>query len=275
MSHRSTSRLRKIIVATAASAASALLLTLSPTTASATTDCSGSCMTNLEMQRSGLSTAFTFDTSVPTKDAIRIYKEGTLVATGLNSTYRSHHVLSSPGTLTPNTAYTSHLTVTDRAGNTLERSGNVTTKHRRVDVLFNTIAVTNDSDSSSAGEFKTRFKAGTTTAASWMVPQSISSGSTVQATQMLSMKDAGKTTKVLTEMYDNDYTNPLLPFGEDWTFYSSHPAWTSGYSPVADWSTAATTLDTLVETTTFKPFQMQVNQSVGFVVRGQYMVSYY
>lgn len=112
------------------------------------------------MQRSGLSTAVMFDTTVPTTDAIRIYREGMLVATGLNSTPRTHHVLSSPGTLTPNTAYTWHLTVKDHAGNTQEQSGTVTTKHRRVDVLFNTIAVTHDSDANSAGEFKTRFKSG-------------------------------------------------------------------------------------------------------------------
>jgi hypothetical protein len=79
----------------------------------------------------------------------------------------------------------------------------------------------------------------------------------------------------MTEMYDNDFTNPLIPWADDWTFYPDHVPYTSGSSAAADWSTASTTLNTLVETGTFKPFQMQVNQSVGFVVRGQYMVSYY
>lgn len=76
-------------------------------------------------------------------------------------------------------------------------------------------------------------------------------------------------------MYDTDVSNPLLPWEDDWTGDNSHPAWTSGYSPLGDWATATTTLDTLVETSTFKPFQAQVKSPVGFVVRGQYMVSYY
>ncbi|RKS80155.1 hypothetical protein CLV35_0576 [Motilibacter peucedani] len=273
MPPKTTARRARILGVFSAGAAAAALV--APAAASATTTCaSASCIVNFESQRSGLSTSASFDTTVPTKDAIRVYKDGTLVATGVNPTMRLHHELSSPAVLTPNTAYTWHVTVTDAQGNTQERVGTTTTKHRNLLVYVQTITVTKDSDSGSAGEFRTDFKVGPTAVHSLMVPTSIESGTTVNATQFISLPDAPASTAVKTEMFDTDVSNPRLPWMDDWTYYGSHPFWTTGSSWAADWSTASTTLDTLTETKAYVPFQAQVDGPVGFVVRGQYLVSY-
>lgn len=272
-----TARTSRVLALTAATAAAAAAFVVVPAAGAnaATTCASSSCITNFETQRSGLSMAATFDTTVPTTDTLTVYKDGALVATTANPSLRLRHQISSPATLAPNTAYTYHLTVKDQLGNVQEKVSTITTQHRRLDVLFTTIAVTKDSDSGGAGDFRTRFAVGPRAEAAYMVPETIASPSTVLATQMVSVPDVGTSAKVMTEMYDTDLHHPLLPWENFFGGYNAHPFFTSGYSPAADWSTAVTTLNTTTATATFLPFQMQVNDAVGFVVRGQYMVSYW
>ncbi|MCW2525854.1 MAG: hypothetical protein JWM76_714 [Pseudonocardiales bacterium] len=141
-----------------------------------------------------------------------------------------------------------------------------------MDVFFQTVTVTNDSDGTTCGELKGWAKAGQTSQVSAMMSETICDGQTSLFIVPIQVKDAGITTKVAVELMDNDSFNPFLPSSQ-WPF-PTNATWTNGYTPMWDWSTATGNLSTANATSGVKYFQISVNDEVGFTVKGWYAVSF-
>lgn len=241
--------------------------------ATPTTCATNACIQQLTTHAGGLDLSATFETTVWTNDRLYVYDTSArLVATGIDTRWRKTHVISAPSTLSPNTSYTYRLEAHDKHGNTANRTGAFTTLHRQVDVLFQTVTVSNDSDGGGAGEFKTWVEAGSTTVVPALGQRDISDGQTVPLVSLVRTRDAGPTLPVETELMDNDCTIPEFPFPS--CPFPSTPGWTNGVTPFWDWSTAVTTLNTATATNGVHTFSMSVNAAVGFTVNGWYSVTF-
>ena len=264
----------KIMIAGFIAAMATAAVVAPAVSAEAATVCSSSsCVTNLEVQPGGLSIGTTFTTAVPTSDHLYVYRNGTLLAEGVNASLRTQHQLTSTAKLAANTSYSWHLLVTDAGGHVVEKTGTVKTLHRQVDVMFSTISVINDSDASGSGEFRTWLKAGTQSGVSLFTPTDIDSGSTVLAVNNIRVLDADVTLPVAVEMYDDDVPSfdPLQIFLPN---FPKAASWDTGSSFAGDWATAKRTLDTKNATTTLVPFTMSVTDDVAFVVHASYVVTF-
>lgn len=276
MSARSafTTARRVVLTAVLPGIAGAAALAGPVTHAEAATTCAtDSCIQQLVTHVGGLELSATFETTVATSDRLYVYDTSArLVATGIDTRWRRTHVITTPSTLTANTSYTYRLEERDKRGNIAARTGASTTLHRQVDVMFQTVTVSNDSDGGGAGEFKTWVQAGSTTQVAPFGQRSISDGQTVPLVSLVRTRDSGAALTVKTELMDNDCTIPTFPFPS--CPFPSNPGWTNGVTPFWDWSTAVTTLNTAAPTNGLRTFSMSVNAAVGFRVDGWYSVTF-
>ncbi len=239
----------------------------------ATTCASDSCIQQFATHVGGLELGTTLETTVPTSDRLFVYDtEARPVSTTVDTRLRTTHVVTSPSTLTPNTKYLYRLEERDQSGNIAARTGTFTTLHRQVDVMFQTVTVSNDSDGWTAGDFRTWVRAGNTVQLPALGQQTITDGQTTPLAALVRTRDAGTTLTVRTELLDNDCSIPDFPFIS--CPFPSSPTWNNGSTPLWDWSTAVGTLNTANATTGVRTFHIAVDASVGFTVNGWYSVTF-
>lgn len=282
------SRTARRALALAAAAATCVGVAALPTAARADGcswyDCSGggvyggipqydplSFRTSLDAAPSGLGVSFPFSSTEAATVHVDVQKSGVTVAQGQLATPTAKGTVVVGDVLTPNTAYTWTATITFQ-GETLTRDGAFRTLHRKVDVLFQTDTVTNDSDSASSGDFTSWVKAGSSSHTSLFGSRSISTGQTVVLADAITVVDAGTSLPIAMEMYDDDGVcfDPISCS----VLGTPKATWTNGSTAWGDWATAATTLSTAKATSSAVPFSISVNAAVGFTVKGWYSVTF-
>ncbi|NHC45082.1 hypothetical protein [Motilibacter aurantiacus] len=234
-------RLARTAFATLAlTAAGAATLTTTAAPASASVNCAADCILG-DITPQGVRGVEIYDyvqTTVPTTLTVKISKnlydlEAQPIAytSGAGAGKKTNHYWSQSN-LTPGTNYWYYVYATDAGGNVRKELGFVHTADREVTININKITVTDDSDSSGAGEFRVHLRVGDNISASHYDDVSVSSGEYLNP-NWTAFSD-GASVPAMVELVDDDEDCifACLPTG------GTAPSWGQGSNSLADWATA-------------------------------------